>query len=55
MTSYFIGGAAGSALGIYAWHHGGWAMSCLVGVGLVICAAFFALLDLRFIRRQNIA
>ena len=55
MTSYFIGGAAGSALGIYAWHHGGWAMSCLVGVGLVIFAAFFALLDLRFIRRQNIA
>ena len=45
MTSYFIGGACGSALGIYAWHHGGWAMACLVGIGLVVMTAFFALLD----------
>lgn len=48
MTGYFIGGACGSALGIYAWHHGGWLMACLVGIGLVIGAAFFALLDLRY-------
>lgn len=48
MTMYFIGGAVGSALGIYAWHHGGWAMSCLVGVCLVFCTAVFALLDLRY-------
>lgn len=46
MTLYFIGGACGSALGVYAWHHGGWGMSCLVGIGLVIAAAVFALIDL---------
>ncbi|WP_180046920.1 MFS transporter [Acinetobacter sp. YH12117] len=45
MTSYFIGGACGSALGIYAWHHGGWSMSCLVGLTLVLCSACFAWLD----------
>lgn len=50
MTSYFIGGATGSALGIYAWHHGGWLMSCLVGVGLVMCTALFALLDRHYVR-----
>jgi predicted MFS family arabinose efflux permease len=46
MTMYFIGGACGSALGVYAWHHGGWSMSCLVGISLVIAAAVFALIDL---------
>lgn len=47
MTSYFIGGAGGSALGIYAWNHGGWNMVCLAGIFLVILSAFFALLDMR--------
>ena len=46
MTMYFIGGACGSALGVYAWHHGGWNMSCLVGILLVLGAAIFALIDL---------
>lgn len=46
MTMYFIGGACGSALGVYAWHHGGWSMSCLVGILLVVAAAIFALIDL---------
>ena len=46
MTMYFIGGACGSALGVYAWHHGGWSMSCLVGILLVVAAAVFALIDL---------
>lgn len=46
MTMYFIGGACGSALGVYAWHHGGWNMSCLVGILLVVGAAIFALIDL---------
>lgn len=45
MTLYFIGGASGSALGIYAWHHGGWAMSCLAGFILVCFSAFFCGLD----------
>lgn len=47
MTSYFIGGACGSALGIYAWHHGGWNMACVVGICLVMGTALFAYLDMR--------
>lgn len=45
MTLYFIGGACGSALGVYAWHHGGWSMTCLFGLGLALCATLFALID----------
>ncbi|OAL81144.1 MFS transporter [Acinetobacter sp. SFA] len=45
MTLYFIGGACGSALGVYAWHHGGWSMTCLAGLGLALSAALFTLLD----------
>jgi predicted MFS family arabinose efflux permease len=45
MTLYFIGGACGSALGVYAWHHGGWSMTCLAGLGLALCATLFVLLD----------
>ena len=52
MTSYFIGGACGSALGVYAWHHGGWKMTCIAGVSLVLCAAFFAFLDMRYHARS---
>lgn len=55
MTSYFIGGACGSALGIYAWHHGGWSMSCLVSLTLVLCSACFAWLDQQHLRRQQLA
>ncbi|KJV41779.1 MFS transporter [Acinetobacter indicus] len=55
MTSYFIGGACGSALGIYAWHHGGWSMSCLVGLTLVLCSACFAWLDQQHLRHQQLA
>ena len=45
MTTYFIGGACGSALGVFAWQHGGWSMSCLAGIFLVLLAAIFAALD----------
>ncbi|NNG77219.1 MFS transporter [Acinetobacter sp. ANC 4277] len=48
MTLYFIGGACGSALGVYTWHHGGWSMTCIAGLSLVICSALFALLDMRY-------
>ena len=47
MTAYFIGGACGSALGVYSWHHGGLIMSCLAGLCLGTGAARFALLDQR--------
>ena len=45
MTLYFIGGACGSALGVYTWHHGGWSMTCIAGLGLALCASVFALVD----------
>lgn len=53
MTSYFIGGACGSALGIFAWHQGGWLMACLVGIGLVCCAALFALMDMNYLLKTE--
>lgn len=48
MTSYFISGACGSALGVYAWHHGGWPIACLAGLGLVICTAIITIVDHRY-------
>ncbi|ENW93737.1 MFS transporter [Acinetobacter sp. NIPH 1852] len=45
MTTYFIGGACGSALGIFSWNHGGWSMTCLVGLSLVFACMFFSFLD----------
>ncbi|MFY5899611.1 MFS transporter [Acinetobacter pittii] len=48
MTTYFIGGAAGSALGIFAWNRGGWTMTCVAGVGLVVFCILFSFLDSYF-------
>lgn len=53
MTSYFIGGAAGSASGAAAYHYGGWQMSCLVGVGLIAFAALCCLLDQHLSQHQT--
>jgi len=53
MTAYFTGGACGSALGVYAWHHGGWTMTCLVGVCLVMGSALFSLLDRLYLNRTQ--
>ena len=53
MTIYFTGGACGSAIGIYAWHHGGWGMSCLAGFCLVLIAAILAILDLRYVTSKQ--
>lgn len=36
MTSYFIGGAAGSLISASAWQHAGWAGVCAVGVVMAI-------------------
>ena len=52
MTTYFIGGACGSALGVVAWQYGGWSMSCLVGVLLIILAGVFAMMDARYIKHK---
>ncbi|WP_089579511.1 MFS transporter [Escherichia coli] len=36
MTSYFIGGAAGSLISAPAWQHGGWAGVCLAGATIAL-------------------
>ncbi|MGQ9453252.1 MFS transporter [Leclercia sp. TB492] len=36
MTSYFIGGAAGSLISAYAWQHAGWAGVCAVGTVMAL-------------------
>lgn len=38
MTSYFAGAASGSAVGSFAWQHGGWAGTCAVGAGIAVLA-----------------
>ena len=53
MTAYFTGGACGSALGIFAWNHGGWTMTCLAGIGLVLACMIFSLLDLLLTRKST--
>lgn len=52
MTLYFAGAATGSALGTYAWNHGGWLYTCLAGLGLAVFCSSFALLDFICYGRQ---
>ncbi|MGA6134894.1 MFS transporter [Acinetobacter dispersus] len=54
MTAYFTGGACGSALGIFAWNHGGWSMTCLAGISLVFACMLFSLFDYLLTKRNNI-
>lgn len=49
MTSYFVGGAAGSLLSASAWQHAGWAGVCAIGA---ICAAINLLIWWRGYHRQ---
>ncbi|WP_043971159.1 MFS transporter [Acinetobacter sp. NBRC 110496] len=53
MTAYFTGGACGSALGIFAWNHGGWSMTCLAGISLVVACMLFSLLDYLSTKKKN--
>lgn len=50
MTSYFIGASAGSAIGVWAWHHSGWGGACMAGGAL----AALSLLALQADRRQSL-
>ncbi|USA47111.1 MFS transporter [Acinetobacter sp. C26M] len=54
MTTYFTGGACGSALGIFAWNHGGWSMTCLAGISLVFACMLFSLFDYLLTKRNSI-
>ena len=51
MTSYFIGGATGSALGSVAWSTHGWAGVCVLGLALAVVSVAVWVLDLRVASR----
>jgi predicted MFS family arabinose efflux permease len=43
MTTFFMGGALGSALGGWAYARGGWSLASTIGIGLpLLAAAYFA-------------
>lgn len=41
MASFFLGGAASSALGAWAYAHGGWTLACWIGFALPVVALVF--------------
>ena len=47
MTGYFIGASAGSAIGAWAWHHGGWTGACIAGAVLAVLNVAALLADRR--------
>ncbi|WP_409514671.1 MFS transporter [Comamonas sp.] len=47
MTGYFIGASAGSAIGAWAWHHGGWTGACIAGAVLALLNVAALLADRR--------
>ena len=53
MTLYFGGAATGSAIGTYAWNHGGWIYTCMAGLALAVFATFFVLLDYLLYRNKK--
>ncbi len=53
MTLYFAGAASGSAIGIFAWRHGGWVMTCSAGLALTLIAALFALIDRMYFHQKK--
>ena len=53
MTLYFAGAASGSAIGIFAWRHGGWVTTCSAGLALTLLAALFALIDRMYFHQKK--
>jgi hypothetical protein len=47
MSSMFLGGAAGSALGVAAWNAGGWLYVSALGIGFGMIAAGIQILAFR--------
>jgi predicted MFS family arabinose efflux permease len=52
MTTYFLGGAAGSTLGSYGWSLGRWAAICMIGIVLLLSALIAFLLTSRSTHRS---
>lgn len=55
MTGYFVGGAAGSALGIAMWQWAGWQGACALGAGLAVLSALTVFHGVRVAQRQALA
>ncbi len=53
MTTYFLGGAAGSTLGSYGWSLGRWAGVCVIGMVLLLSALMAFLLTNRSITHRS--
>lgn len=53
MTFYFGGAAMGSALGIFSWNYGGWAMTCLIGLVLSLIATSLCFIDYQYFARHQ--
>jgi predicted MFS family arabinose efflux permease len=53
MTGYFVGGAAGSALGSLVWATHGWAGVCWTGAALSLAVLVVWLLDIRVSTRAS--
>ncbi len=53
MTTYFAGAAGGSALGSWAWQHGGWGATCVAGAGVALLNGLAMVHDARLARRPE--
>ena len=41
MTTFFLAGAAGSAVGVWAYAHGGWTLAAAIGGALPLAALIY--------------
>ncbi len=53
MTTYFAGAAGGSALGSWAWQHGGWGATCVAGAGVALLNGLATAHDAQLARRPG--
>ncbi len=53
MTCYFIGGATGTALGLYCWEHGGWALATWQMMVFVVLALIILLVSVKLSLRKK--
>lgn len=53
MTTYFCGGATGSALASLAWAHAGWDGVCVLGATMIVLCGIVLLYDYRLIHKSS--
>jgi predicted MFS family arabinose efflux permease len=47
MATFFMGGAASSAIGAWAYAHGGWTLACWIGLALPVAALLYFISERR--------